>query len=549
MHSKLIIILAAALALVACNHPTTVDTAPVEHDYQADVNDQFKKTWKSLNKKKVEIQNIELEASEELNDFYSNRALKTIWTNNLKPNEHALAVSDLISNAHLYGLDTLDYRIAQIQALQQEIELAKNDQKLAAIVNYELLLSNETFVFMSHLNQGTLNKDSLWKESKLDQVSLDLAKTLESGVQNTDIAAAVLEAQPSIYEYDMLQQGLVEFLANYELVAETFYLKDPKKDSALSYDKAQDILVAYGFLTDSLSEVDSCFDVALKAFQTHTGLKADGKIGKNTRKALMESNMGRYQRLVASMQRLRWESDTSSTYIRVNIPTYQLKIVNANKVERAFNVVVGSPWTPTPTFDSRMTHFITNPQWYVPYSISTGEIMPKAKKDSTYLARNGYKVFNGRKQVASSDIDWGKVSQGKYKIRQNQGRGNALGLIKFIFPNKHSVYLHDTNQKRFFKKDVRAYSHGCMRLQDPFDFADYLVLHDQHEIVPDTIDSLIVRRKRKTINLNQPLDVHVVYVTVSADLNGDVHFFHDVYGKDEALVAALFSTTSSTTDK
>lgn len=542
------IIIAAAIVLAGCNRPATVETTHTEPDLQAELNSYFKKAYKTQDHKSMKVGALELEASKQVNAFYKQRDLSPIWTSNQQPNEHAIAVLDLMHHAHYYGLDTTNYELEALDNLHQEVQNLTNEDKMSAIIDYELLLSNEAFVFMSHLNQGTLDRDSLWKEPKLDEVNIDLVKTLQQGVENNDVKTAVLAAQPKHFEYHALQQGLQNYVESYPLTDTTFYVKDAKEDSAKAYNKARKVLVNYGYLVDSVAQVDSIFMNALKLYQAHNGLEADGKIGKNTRKALHESNYSRYQRAVASLQRLRWESDTSSDYLRINIPSYVLKIVSKNEVERSFNVVVGSPWTPTPTFSSQLTHFVCNPVWYVPYSISTKEIMPKAMNDSTYLARNGYRVFQGRKQV-SGDIDWSQVRAGKYKIRQNKGRGNALGAVKFMFPNEHSVYLHDTNQKRFFKKDVRAYSHGCMRLQDPFDFADYLVLRENHVMNVDSLDTFFVNKERHTVKLDQQLDVHVVYVTCAGTGNGEITFFKDVYGKDEDVVAALFNTPSSGTDK
>lgn len=536
------------LFLVGCNTPATVETTRTEPDLQAAMTSHFQDRWTSFVDQQFVLDSLELEAKHQLRSFYELRALAPVWTSNQQPNQHAADVLHLLKRAHYYGLDTSDYRIASIEHLWGAIEESTGVQKLEAASAFDVLLTNESFVFMSHLNQGTLDRDSLWEESKLDQVTLNMVEVLNEGASHDDLQTAVLSAQPSHFEYIALQSALERYLDQYPLTDEDFYIKDAKKDSAKSYRHAKKALIAYGYLTDSLAHVDSIFIQSLQAFQRHNGLEADGVIGKNTRSALMESNASRYRRAVASLQRLRWEADTSNQYIRVNIPSYELKVVHDNQIHKTFNVVVGSPFTPTPEMNSRMTHFITNPFWYVPYSITKGEIMPKAMKDSTYLARHGYRVYDGRKPVGNN-VDWSKVKAGQYKIRQNQGRGNALGLVKFMFPNEHNVYIHDTNLKRYFKKDVRAYSHGCMRLQDPLDFADYLVTQQALEITPDTLDSIFANKQRKVVKLQEPMNVHVVYVSCGVNQDGQLVFYKDVYKKDEALVAALFNMPLPESDK
>ena len=369
---------------------------------------------------------------------------------------------------------------------------------------------------------------------------------LDEGHASGDMSTAVLAAQPDFYEYHRLQKGLTAFLENYTLNTDTIYVSNPKSDSAKVNRQAREALLANGFLADSLKDDNTAYVEALKTYQTFCGLEADGKVGKNSRRALMVNNHTRYLRAVASLQRLRWESDSSDDYVLVNIPEYKMKVVEENAPQHEFRVVVGSKWTPTPTLTSRMTHFVMNPNWYVPYSISTREIMPKAQADSSYLARNGYKVYEGRTLVGTDNIDWSKVRAGTYKVRQSSGRGNALGKVKFLFHNDHSVYLHDTNQKRFFKKDVRAYSHGCMRLENPMDFADYLVQRDQHVVAPDSLDSIYVRGNRQNVNLAEPLDIKVRYVSCVGKEDGSgIIFYEDVYELDVPMVEALNNSTSA----
>lgn len=478
------------------------------------------------------------EAAELIGTFYKEREYRPAWTSAQAPGPNALVLDSLLHRAHYYGLDTTFYRLDKIDALEEEMAAARDQELLNVVARYEFLLTNEAFLFMSHLNQGRLDPDSFWVEDKLDKVTKDLAPLLLEGVQKNEVKDYVLKAQPDFYEYHRLIEGLAFYLDSFELNQDTFYVHNGKKDSAKASADAHEVLVACGFLTEEEAKDDSLYMKALKSYQELHGMHPDGKIGRNTRRVLTMNNEDRYYSAVASLQRLRWENDTSPHYLYINIPSYQLKIVENNEERKSFKVVVGTAWNKTPTLTARMKHFILNPKWFVPYSISTTEIMPKAQKDSTYLKRNGYKVYQGQTAVGTQNIDWSQVKAGKYKIRQAAGRGNALGRVKFIFPNPHNVYVHDTNQKRFFKKDVRSYSHGCMRLENPFELADYIVEYEKHIITPDSIDTLIDNRIRKTVKLTTPLDVKVRYVTASGDTDGKITFYLDVYKMDEKLITA-----------
>ena len=178
----------------------------------------------------------------------------------------------------------------------------------------------------------------------------------------------------------------------------------------------------------------------------------------------------------------------------------------------------------------------------MPYSISSTEILAGARKDSAYFAKRGYKIFSGDSQINPSSVDWSTIKQSNfpYKVRQDGGSGNSLGKIKFLFPNVHSVFIHDTPSKSLFMNDVRAYSHGCVRLHEPYELAKAILAADQHKTVGDSLITYIERGEQKVLELGAPFEVYIEYITATGDSLGTISFFPDIYGRDEKYIKNTF---------
>jgi murein L,D-transpeptidase YcbB/YkuD len=290
-------------------------------------------------------------------------------------------------------------------------------------------------------------------------------------------------------------------------------------------------------------EKDTALINGLKRFQKANGLHPDGVIGCNTKKALEINNQERFKQVAINLERLRWEKQRPKKYIYVNIPSYKLRVLDKGWIKKTFRVVVGAVHTQTPELNGNMEYFITNPTWNVPYSITSKELMPKIIADSTYLAKHNYRLLDENRQPLTEKVDWSQLNKENfnYTIQQGSGSNNALGSIKFIFPNPYNVYIHDTQSKSKFNKEIRAYSHGCMRLENPVDLAKYLVESEQ-QIPTDSLAVWLNNHKRKQINFNKPIPVYVRYITCEADKQGNITFYKDVYSKDESLKEQLFAS-------
>jgi murein L,D-transpeptidase YcbB/YkuD len=284
---------------------------------------------------------------------------------------------------------------------------------------------------------------------------------------------------------------------------------------------------------------------AVKAFQSGNGLKPDGIVGPSTLFVMNgRSRDEQIASIVANLERWRWmPRDLGPFYVMVNVPEYTLRVVDDGNVVHETRVVVGKPTNPTPFFSSEISYLIVNPYWHVPTSIISKEMLPEIRSDPYgYFARQGYEVFlryNGKfRQVDPRWVNWYVVNPRDLQIRQVPGDDNALGRIKFMFPNQYSVYLHDTPSKSFFLRDKRDLSHGCVRVQNPLDFADSLLKVASPDWNSKRLEKLFGGAERR-VNLKTHVPVHLAYFTEWVDPDGTLQHFDDIYGYDSELSRVL----------
>lgn len=297
--------------------------------------------------------------------------------------------------------------------------------------------------------------------------------------------------------------------------------------------------------TDSVVN-EQLFDQALadavKAFQTQHNLTADGVVGNATLNVLNIPLATRVQQLAINLERWRWlPRNLGERHIVANIPSFELYIVeNHDEVVLEKKIMVGTKKHRTPVFTSTMRYIEFSPYWNVPFSIATKEILPILKRNPGYLAGENMDLFAGGRKVDPWSVNWNAVSPRtfKYYIRQNPDKNNALGRVKFLFPNKHNVYIHDTPSKHLFPKDVRAYSHGCLRLETPMELAEYLMHKDKGWSAQRT-NNLERTKKNKRIKLDEPFPVYVLYFTNWVTPNGEVQLLSDIYGRDKVIAKAM----------
>lgn len=310
-------------------------------------------------------------------------------------------------------------------------------------------------------------------------------------------------------------------------------------------------LAKLGFLPQDQGPSEDYFDEkldrAIKKFQATHGLARDGLVGRRTLRALNDGRSrarkrrrsGDFKRkLVLNMERLRWlPRDLGDRHIIVNQAAYQAQVIEEGRKIHQMKVIIGKPRHPTPLFSDEMETVVFNPYWYIPRSILKTSHLPRARRSPGYLDRRGFEVLNWKgERVRSRRVKWHKYNSENlpYVVRQKPGRKNALGRIKFLFPNKHAVYMHDTPSRHLFRSQRRAYSHGCVRVQDPARFAE-VVLGWHSSKVKAAVDA----RKNLPIRLTSKIPVHMTYFTLWPDEDGNLVAHQDIYGRDEALRKAL----------
>lgn len=275
---------------------------------------------------------------------------------------------------------------------------------------------------------------------------------------------------------------------------------------------------------------------AVREFQSKNGLNVDGVIGPRTRQALNGGEKPSLKSILANMEEWRWmPDDLGDTYVWVNVPEFVVRVVKDGKVVHTAPIVVGATTTQTPIFSKDLQTLYFRPRWYIPDSIKVNEILPRLRRGGG----GGYQVLRDGRPVSRSSVNWSRADARNYVIYQPSGPGNALGLVKFTFPNKHAVYMHDTPSKGLFGSKVRTFSHGCIRVKDPDQLAKVLLSLDQ-DMQPGEIDHLMDDGPdNHAVPLETHIPVHVTYFTTWVDENGNLASAPDVYGHEKRIALAL----------
>jgi len=299
---------------------------------------------------------------------------------------------------------------------------------------------------------------------------------------------------------------------------------------------------------------DADVEEAVRVFQARRGLTTDGLVGRGTRGALNgdtpQVTGSPEQRLVLNMERWRWlPEELGDFHVWDNIPEYQTRVLRDGNVIHQAKIIVGKPNTQTPLFSADMKYIVFHPGWGVPNSIKVKEILPYLRPSSSFfgfgttdtsvLRRHNLRVSVNGRPVDASKIDWSRVDIRRYQFVQPPGPSNVLGEVKFLFPNKHDVYMHDTSQRHLFKQSTRMYSHGCVRVDDPLKFAQLLLAHDKGWSAAKVAGMIDSGPQDNRVTLGNPIPVHITYFTSIADDDGKIRHFADIYGHDKRLALAL----------
>lgn len=463
-----------------------------------------------------------------------------IWQNQKAINQ----ALDEIANSWLEGLTPNDYHFDALQSLTADAHFDSND------VEFDLLLTDAIMTYATHLIRGKVNPESLsttWNY-QLSTVSPQKAvELLLYHVKNSSVPEGIAQLKPKLPQYQKLKDLLVFFnqqsqpFINIEL--QTRALKPEQRDQAVPLIRAR--LAKYRLIDPIAVDNDSFIYTgelveAVKKLQQISQLTADGVIGVNTLDVLNIRPEQRVNAIIANLERIRWiENSLSDDFLIVNIAGYELYLYRDGKSIWHSNVIVGKNYSKTPVFKAQMDYIVVNPTWTVPRSIARGMIS-KIKNNSQYLVEKDFSVVDSRRNpIDAATIDWANVtpSEFPYWFVQRPSEANSLGQIKFMLPNKYSIYLHDTPVKELFGREQRTFSHGCVRVDQPFELAEN-ILADEEQWSQSALQSLKDTGETTRLNLAKPLDVLIMYWTVSINQDG-VHFYPDVYGRDKNLIEKL----------
>ncbi|MCX5496589.1 L,D-transpeptidase family protein [Kaistia dalseonensis] len=474
-------------------------------------------------------------------EFYAERDYQPVWLVDGKYTPAALKVMDRIAAASEDGLDPAAYHLPP-RTIGASVP-AGPDVSAAA----EATLSRALLLYARQAYAGRVDPASLGKLVTIKPLLPDPIEVLGTVSASADPVAAVASFNPPHPGYAKLRTALAAARAAQTGPAPTPVpdgkaMKLGMSDPRVPLLRARLGLPAADAAAADANLYDNTVAEAVAKFQAVKGLKADGVAGGNTLAFLNGEGKDKTAEIIANMERWRWlPRDLGDFHVEVNIPEFEVRVFNDGKVVHQTRVVTGKVTNQTPIFSDEMESIVVNPSWNVPASITMKEMLPAIRRDPSYLSRQGYQVLasvNGKfRPVDPGMVDWSNVSAGKIQIRQPPGDDNALGSIKFLFPNQHSVYLHDTPSKSLFSKDVRAFSHGCVRVQNPLEFADVLLAYEGGW----TSQRLrkMIGGKESWVNLPKHIPIHLVYFTAFVDDNGRLETRPDIYGYEARVEKAL----------
>lgn len=457
-----------------------------------------------------------------------------------------------IEQAQLYGLFPEDYHFAQVKELREKFiadSMVKGDRKDAMLWSKADILLTDAFAqLVKDVKLGRLPNDSitLRKDSVLSD---DFYKQKFAELQSAGSLTAVIQSLEPVHKgYQLLKKGIPSFL---EKTDYRQYTKVPAKGAA-GFNKAlQTRLYEGGYIASDSVRLDSIqLAEAVKKFQKEKGIAVDGRAGEGTVRMLNTSDREKFIRIAISMDKYKMLPEKMpSRYIWVNASANYLQVVDNDEVKLTSKVICGKAKTPTPVLSSLITTLITYPQWVPPPSIVSKEILPAVKKNPGYLARKGFSLVNSKgEEVDPYSVDWSKYSKGiPYRIVQGSGDANALGIMKFVFDNKYSVYLHDTNQRYLFANSMRSLSHGCVRVQEWEKLAWYILRNDSLNTKGrgytsiDSVKTWLGKKQKKNISLKNKVAVYIRYITCEGKDDGII-FYDDVYAEDKLLRERFFAS-------
>jgi L,D-transpeptidase YcbB len=482
----------------------------------------------------TESQAWALQNLEELRRFYKARNYQRAWNKTLLPQ-----LITALNNSRLHGLTPCDYRVNIL-----ENETIDELQR-------EVVASDAYLILAGHILSGKVDPVSIAPSWSVASRQRDLVQHLTTALESGEIEESLNALSPHCLEYSTFKNGLAHYrkiahLGGWGQVTPGRLLKLGSHDERVVQLRSR--LLKSGDLEREPSNQDPALfspalEKAVKKFQQRANLETDGLVGPATLRNLNKTPVDRINTLRINMERWRWlPKDLGQTHIRVNVAGFYLEIREQDQEPRTHKVIVGLGYRQTPIFSNTIKYLDFNPYWYAPRRLATKDKLPMFRNDPDYFHRAGFELLDRKNQIIDAKtVDWDTLSINyfPYVLRQRPGPHNALGRVKFIFPNKHNVYLHDTPSQELFSKVQRIFSSGCIRVQQPLDLAQ-LLLTGQDGWNREQIDTVVEGGKRIRVILKEPVPIHILYWTALVDReNSEIRFIDDIYQRDEQILQSL----------
>lgn len=489
----------------------------------------------------------------EIRSFYQNRDQQSAWFNDYGIVEQGGFFMNLLDHFGDEGIKDSVIYYSRLKTVYNQINSPNYSYSGAdsLTTEFELMLTAEFFVYAQRVWYGLSEKTTKeldWYITRKTVPSVSILDSILTGGKNSFTAY-----EPIYPQYNLLKNYLKKYKALEDMPWDSLKLPAGMKslkhgDSADVIIKMKERLFLLGDLdvNDSTFLFDDAFSDGVKKFQSRHGLTSDGVAGGKFFAELNYSPAERIKQIEINMERCRWiPNDPEGDYIIVNIPEYSMHIFADDTLAWDQKVVVGKTSTGTTIFNDELEYIVFSPYWIPPPSILNNEILPSLKKNSGYLKKENMEAFDASgKTIDVSGVDWNKYTTMPYRIRQKPGGSNSLGWVKFIFPNEHNIYFHDTPSRDLFSKESRNFSHGCIRVAEPKRFAEYLLRNDS-TYTTKKIDSLYYLGRETYVKLQEKIPVYIVYFTAWVDGNGQLNFRKDIYGHDAKLGKTLFGEISN----
>jgi len=488
--------------------------------------------------------------------FYELTGYAPAWIHSGKVTSQAKALIEILQGADAKGLNFEDYDGSRWSDRLARLQISTNPKVESIVAEFDLALTISAMRYISDLHFGRVNPGLFHSSLSGKGEELNIPRFLRQRVIDVkDVKAGLEEIEPPYEGYRRTQRALQQYmtLAREDQIASLPITKKTIEPGS-SYDHIAQLTSFLRQMGDLPSDAKLSLDSnkydarlvdAVKHFQLRHGLEQDGRLGVATVAQLNIPLNQRVRQLQLTLERWRWIPDTfPRPPIVVNIPEFVLRAVSDQyRTELEMKVVVGQAYRhQTPIFAAELKRVVFRPYWNVPLSIQRAELVPKIAENLAYLMKNHYEVVTPQNTVVTDGIVdptmLAQLRSGKLRIRQIPGPENALGLIAFMLPNQHDVYLHATPATELFSKSRRDFSHGCIRAEKPQQLAEW-VLRDQPQWTPERIAEAMKGTKTLQVNLDRPIPVLIVYATAVVLEGGEVRFFGDIYGLDAQLSAAL----------